>query len=849
MKNLMMILTASVLIVSGQVRADDWDDAQIRIGDDPVVSGRLDDCAADFVVSTIPYHNSSTLVGAVNDCAVRSSEDHIYRITIAVAGEYTFSLCGSTSSWDSRLYLKTTCCSGPSVATNDEGCGPLGHATIACIYLAPQDYFLMVEAETPAVAGAYTLDVSSCSDPCGRAFLQDGTFANEDGSFTFVQTTDEDDAHTQYYDGPFIADQNACQQGMTEYGFGIYSWYDQDYGWKHIWPEYNSQNGVCIQSVQMIVCAYDVDQSDCSRDHPNDPQACELDHVFGDSSLLAPNYLQGVNGNWSATIFDVSPAAILDDGELNVFLDIDVYNRLCTWATAINYSQLVVRYRSTQCNRPPYIPELSGPACITGDSIVCIEAFGPIPADPDGDAVTYTYRWFVRNPETNGGFVDDETIGADHSGPCIPAADSDVGDEWLVEVYAVDINGTQSLEPAAYYFPIVTPGPCGPQNPPAYDLGDIFVEGCEGYPLGGPESGGPANPVATSNIAWLGESVTSEPLPMIPNLDDSDDGIQFMDMPWMPCTNVCVRVTISTGPGYNGQPLFLYGWKDGNMDCDWSDVLCDGVATECIISGEQILGMDASDSRQVEVCFIDPGVLNLGRYDGVLRFRLLSTDPGCEAAQSGVDELLGEVEDYVINDLQLDVELLTFGATHEPSLQDAGHIAVQWSTATESNNDHFDIERKIDHEWNRLGQVEGAGSSSETREYSFNDSDIDFGMTYSYRLVAVDINGNRVVQGETEVTVAAAPALEIITSYKLHGNFPNPFNPSTTIAFDLLAAGMTKLTIFDVLGREIAVLINDNMEAGRHRIEFRGDGLPSGLYFYRLDSGDFSEMRKMMLLK
>jgi hypothetical protein len=232
----------------------------------------------------------------------------------------------------------------------------------------------------------------------------------------------------------------------------------------------------------------------------------------------------------------------------------------------------------------------------------------------------------------------------------------------------------------------------------------------------------------------------------------------------------------------------------------------------------------------------------------VLRFRLLSTDPGCAAAQAGVDALLGEVEDYVISDLQLDVELLSFTAAHEPSQQDAGRVALRWSTATESNNDHFDMERMVSGEWNRLGQIPGAGSAAETREYEFFDRDIEWGTTYRYRLVAVDVSGNRIVQGETEAVVNATDP-ETVSEYKLHGNYPNPFNPATTIAFDLKNAGFTKLTVYDVLGREIAILVNGALPSGRHRIEFRADGLTSGLYFYRLETTGFSAMRKMMLLK
>lgn len=852
MKRCWMVCLAVLIALANVGFATDWDEMKNRVDDqdDPTINDRsLDTCTPDFIVAQIPYHNSTNLAGAGNDCSIRSSADHIYQITIPVAGEYSFSLCASTAYWDSRIYLKTTCCSGPNVATNDEGCGPLGHASIECIFLDAQIYYLMVEAETPGIESFYTIDITSCSDPCRRAFVEDGTFPNQDGSFTFVQTTDENDAHSPVYDGPFPAGSNPCVDGMREYGFEIYSWYDQDYGWRHIWPGYNMQTGVCVQSVQLILCAYDVDQSDCSRDHPENPSACELDRIYGDDELLSPNYLQGANGVWSVTVFDVPPSALLDDGVLNCFIDIDVYNNNCTWATSLNYAQLVVRFRNNLCNEPPFTPELSGAPCITDDSTICVSVIGPSPADPDGDGVTYSYRWFVRNPSTNGGFVDDEQIGPDHNGPCVPPADTHLDDEWLVQVYAFDDHGTQSLEAAQYFFPVVIQGPCGPPEPLGWDLGDLFVDTCEvGYPLGTAEQGGPAHRVFADNLAWLGRAISVETNPQIPNLDTGDDGIEFVGRPWMPCTNVCVNVTVTTGPAYNGQPLYLYGWKDGNLNCSWNDVLCDGQASECIIGGLPVVDMSANDSRTFEVCFADPGVLTFGRYDGLLRFRLMSSNPGCLEAQAGVDNVLGEVEDYVIEDLQLDVELLSFAATYESAESGAPQVAVRWSTASESQNDHFDLERMVDQEWYRVSQIHGAGTSVETHQYSYVDHDIARGMSYRYRLVAVDVSGNRVVQGETQVEVSAdGPA--VVSEFKLYNNFPNPFNPSTTITFDLKAAGWTKLSVFDVLGREVAVLVNSEMEAGRHQIEFRGDGLTSGLYLYRLEAPGFADMRKMMLLK
>jgi hypothetical protein len=86
-------------------------------------------------------------------------------------------------------------------------------------------------------------------------------------------------------------------------------------------------------------------------------------------------------------------------------------------------------------------------------------------------------------------------------------------------------------------------------------------------------------------------------------------------------------------------------------------------------------------------------------------------------------------------------------------------------------------------------------------------------------------------------------------SFRLEQNYPNPFNPTTTIRYELPASAFTTLQIFDVLGREVQTLVRARQEAGRYTINFDARHLPSGIYFYRLQSGKFSETKKMTLLK
>lgn len=84
---------------------------------------------------------------------------------------------------------------------------------------------------------------------------------------------------------------------------------------------------------------------------------------------------------------------------------------------------------------------------------------------------------------------------------------------------------------------------------------------------------------------------------------------------------------------------------------------------------------------------------------------------------------------------------------------------------------------------------------------------------------------------------------------RLMQNFPNPFNPSTTIQFETTHKTFISLKVFNVLGNEIAILINEEKSAGTHSVECNADGFPSGIYFYSLTAGKFRETKKMTLLK
>ncbi|MBS1493718.1 MAG: T9SS type A sorting domain-containing protein, partial [Bacteroidetes bacterium] len=85
--------------------------------------------------------------------------------------------------------------------------------------------------------------------------------------------------------------------------------------------------------------------------------------------------------------------------------------------------------------------------------------------------------------------------------------------------------------------------------------------------------------------------------------------------------------------------------------------------------------------------------------------------------------------------------------------------------------------------------------------------------------------------------------------YELAQNYPNPFNPTTKINFSLPKQGFVSLNIFDVTGREVAKLVNEVTEAGYHSVDFNASNFASGVYFYRIEAGEFTDTRRMMLIK
>lgn len=192
----------------------------------------------------------------------------------------------------------------------------------------------------------------------------------------------------------------------------------------------------------------------------------------------------------------------------------------------------------------------------------------------------------------------------------------------------------------------------------------------------------------------------------------------------------------------------------------------------------------------------------------------------------------------------LPVELASFTASVYED-----RITLLWSTVMEANNSGFDIERKntLSSSWSKIGFVTGNGTTNKIHNYSFVDEAVNPGR-YNYRLKQIDYNGNFEYFNLTEEISIGVP-----DKYSLSQNYPNPFNPVTKIDYQLPYDGSVSLKIYDIMGREAAVLLTGSQPAGNFTIAFDAANISSGIYFYQMiaegNGQRFITTKRMVVLK
>jgi hypothetical protein len=200
---------------------------------------------------------------------------------------------------------------------------------------------------------------------------------------------------------------------------------------------------------------------------------------------------------------------------------------------------------------------------------------------------------------------------------------------------------------------------------------------------------------------------------------------------------------------------------------------------------------------------------------------------------------VGSLGTILTTEITTPVELISFTAE-----TDNNNVVLNWKTATETNNSGFEILRSGQNEnnWGQIGFVEGRGTTTNESNYSFTDRDLSTG-NYEYKLKQIDYDGSFHYSNVVDITISEP------TEFTLSQNYPNPFNPSTAIQYSIPESGNVKLKVFNSIGEEVATLVNNYKEAGSYKVTFNANGLSSGIYYYKLSSNGFNQVKKMILLK
>jgi hypothetical protein len=206
-----------------------------------------------------------------------------------------------------------------------------------------------------------------------------------------------------------------------------------------------------------------------------------------------------------------------------------------------------------------------------------------------------------------------------------------------------------------------------------------------------------------------------------------------------------------------------------------------------------------------------------------------------------------DLEVYLRSDVApLPVQLVSFCAVSRSAGSE-----LTWKTMSETNNYGFYVQRRGASE-TAFADIDGAfiaghGTSAVPQQYSFVDPS---GVAGSwYRLRQVDLDGTTHYSDAVQAGIATSVEESTPQAFRLLQNYPNPFNPTTVVSYQLPAAAMVHLVVFDLLGREVATLVNETQPAGAHSVTFDARGLSSGSYICRLTAGGASLTQTMLLMR
>lgn len=191
-----------------------------------------------------------------------------------------------------------------------------------------------------------------------------------------------------------------------------------------------------------------------------------------------------------------------------------------------------------------------------------------------------------------------------------------------------------------------------------------------------------------------------------------------------------------------------------------------------------------------------------------------------------------------VNLIPVSVELTFFSGSYVN-----GVVQLNWYTATETNNFGFEVQKRYDNtSYEKIGFVPGNGTTTNGMQYSFEDDDLFAGRIF-YRLKQLDFNDDFEYSNEIMVEVLN------LTDYQLFQNFPNPFNPTTSIKYSVPVQSKIKIALYDIIGNEVSTLFEGIQQSGVYEINLTADNLPSGVYFVSMTAENFSKAIKITLMK
>ncbi|MFI5236399.1 MAG: S8 family serine peptidase [Ignavibacteriales bacterium] len=320
--------------------------------------------------------------------------------------------------------------------------------------------------------------------------------------------------------------------------------------------------------------------------------------------------------------------------------------------------------------------------------------------------------------------------------------------------------------------------------------------------------------------------------------------------PWGPATWEDLQINHPSYP--YAMPLayqdYPYETLPGSIGLIKPDVSAPGNGTTSTINGTGYSSFSGTSGATPHVGGTVALLLSANPNLSVAEVSMILQTTSVEKGAPGKDNRYGAgridaYEAYLLAIAMIPVELSSFtAASNENS------VTLNWSTATETNNSGFSIERKTSHEevWKEIGFVPGFGTTTERMNYSFTDENLNMG-AYGYRLKQIDFDGTIEYSNTINIEVSSPEKFVLLQ------NYPNPFNPSTIIGFSLPQTSSVVIDIFNVVGEQVATVINQTLEAGYHNINFNASSLPSGTYIYKLianySTGTFVETKKMLLMK